>query len=288
MKPLLQSLPQKSQKFIPLQALVETMNVKEANHAAVRQDIIGLIRHFPPLPTNYDPPKLLYIDKFFNLVNLFCEYYELEQCFFDVLEQAMEQLEKAATSPCQQQSLPEYFEKTAMIFQIASNKTEMKDRQLVFIEKAKHYIQKASEARSQFLPSTQIIVASDDERLFQLFHMAVKTYCKEVSYAFPYFQLLSNQYEEKILSRLKAIENSISNSSFDLSEETIFFIESSARTTLSKPIKKEAHKILKLLNAPPPSHHRLGFLSLLFQQTLEITEPLLVQEQNTVDPKKIR
>lgn len=271
MKPLLETLPKKTFE------LAIALSIEKEQQEPLRLNLIGLKDCFPLLPKHYDQQQK-YIDKIFMLINPLYEHYELDHVFFDFLIQAASILEEMSIMGFRQKRLPEYFEKVAMVFQIAADGTEIKDRQNNFIEKAKFYIQKANEARNKFLPNEPVDFSiSHEKRMYQLFRFAAENYCEDSVYNKPYFQKLADNYYKKyVLIRFEEIRNSVLGNHSDL-QETISFLESVIQNPDNNCFKKGAFRMLESINRQQ-SHVERGFFSFLFFGRADrMKELLLVQ-----------
>ncbi len=194
MKAALRSLPS------PALALTETLPiaVDRATQSLVNQCVIGLQMHFSTLHDywlrQFYIEKFSYINDFFKLINLFCEQYELDQSFFDFLDKVAVDIERLARFSFEKKQLVGCFEKVAMIYQIVADKTEYMDRKISFIEKAKQYIEKADEARKQYLQEDPLSI-SHEEKMSRLFR-TIADDCEDAPFNKPYFEDLANKYEK--------------------------------------------------------------------------------------------
>lgn len=207
MKTKLKTLPKEMLKFSA------TFSAKKENQDEILLNVIGLSHCFPLLPIHYDQQQS-YINEMFQLINPFCEHYELDQIFFDFLILATNTLEKLSAYDFRAKRLHEYFEKVAMIFQIVADKTEDQKCRILFTKQARRYIEKADEVRSKFLDELPLSILYET-RMSQLFQAAADDN-KTAAYNRPYFQMLAIKYRN--------ICNNISDM------ETMLLINSGAQT----------------------------------------------------------
>lgn len=262
----------------PLELVKTLRGTSKVDQCLIMQDIFGVMRSSSLVLVYYDMQRH-YIDMLFSIVNVLYEYYELGSYFFDSLNTAATQLEKFSIGEFQQQVLPEYFEKTAMIYQIAADKTEIKKQRIVFRQKAILYVQKANDARMKFLSWEQVLSQiSHEEQMYQLFQKAAKNYFQNKPYNVDYFQLLAGEYRKKYsLPRLKEIKNSIQRQSINF-PESILFLESLINDPINETIRSEARKILKQIHEQQSNRSHRAFSFFHYEREGEITEPLLQQE----------
>lgn len=167
----------------------------EGKQKEFRVNVIGLADCFPLSPEHYDKQEC-YIRKLFLLINPFCKYYELDDIFFYFLTQAASRLKELSTCRDREERLPEYFEKIAMIFQIAADKTESSERKTSFVKEAQEYIKKSDAVRSELSPESFPPLQAYKKRMPMLFQAAAND-DKMPEYNKPYFKELAAKYSDK-------------------------------------------------------------------------------------------